>query len=295
MILRIWLFIFVLLQSTETVLQLTVVIPAAGLGTRFLPITKIVAKEFLPIMNKPVIHYVVEEAIAAHCSDFVFIVNPGNTALRSYFTLDLALEATLEERNKSDVMIELNQLIERITSIKSVVQEKPLGLGHAILQARNEIVGDFFAIMLPDNIVFSEVPAIKQLHILSQKYDATVLGIESVSPADCAAYGLVIIDKEVEPGLYSVLQIIEKPTADIIASIMSPFVTTGRHVVSVKLFDSLATIAPGKANEYQLSDAINDMINRGETVLAYTFEGSRFDTGRPSEWLKTVQFFASNK
>jgi len=292
---RVYCVIFFLFQSIAVVSQLTVVIPAAGLGTRFLPITKIVAKEFLPIMNKPVIQYVIEEAIKAGFSDFIIIVNPDNTAIESYFTFDPLLQMNLIERNKANLTLELNQLIEKITSIQSVVQEKPLGLGHAILQAKDTVKGDFFAVMLPDNIVYSEISVIKQLHILSQKHNATVLGVESVAQADCAAYGLVIVGKEIEPGLYSVVEIIEKPTAEVVAKVASPLVTTGRHVVSVKLFDSLAKIAPGKANEYQLSDAINDMIQRGETVLACSFEGKRFDTGRPNEWLKAVQFFASQK
>jgi UTP--glucose-1-phosphate uridylyltransferase len=285
---KIVLLILCLFTQTYPKLPLKAIIPAAGLGTRFLPFTKCVAKEFVPLLEKPVIHYVIQEAVDAGITDFVFVINKEKQVLVDYFSPDKTLHGMLQKTNKLQYIKPLEDLSNTI-SITPVFQETPIGLGDAILRAEKEISDDFVAVIFPDNVTFADVPVLTQLSEFVEKYGVTVLGIEEQPREKITAYGMVEVSEEIEPGLFVVKRIIEKPMPEEITSLFS---TTGRHIFKTTIFKALKTIKPGRNNEYQLTDAVNALIESGELVYAYLFHGDRFDTGRPDEWIHAVIYCA---
>ncbi len=258
------------------------IVPAAGLGTRFLTYTKAVPKEMLPLINKPAIQNIVEEGLASGISDFLIIANDDKQAIIDHFSPQPRLEAILQERDKTHLIQDLNDIIQA-ANFTAIAQPEPLGLGHAVLMAKDAIDNEYFGIFLPDDIIDSKEPGLQQLINVAQKYNASVIAVMEV-PMDCvSSYGVVAYDTQLEDGVYEITELVEKPPVD---QAPSNLAIIGRYVLSPKIFDSLEKTQPGAGGEIQLTDGIADMMLKGERVLAYKIKGNRYDIGKPRGWLK---------
>lgn len=263
-----------------------VVIPVAGWGTRSLPATKNIPKEMLPIYNKPVIQYVVEEAQRAHIKDVIFVTNRDKNVIEDHFDHNLQLEDLLERSGKLDKLEEVRRVAEMV-NILSVRQKRQLGLGHAVLCAR-ELVGDEpFAVMVGDDLMFSGVPGIGQLIEVAMAEKMPVIGVMEVPWEKVSRYG--IIDGEEEaPGVYRVRDMVEKPKREDAPSRMA---IVGRYVLTPDIFDYLEKVKPGHGGEIQLTDALQAMAkDRG--MMAVRMAGMRFDAGDWAEFLSANIYFA---
>ncbi|MCR9203893.1 MAG: UTP--glucose-1-phosphate uridylyltransferase GalU [Halobacteriovoraceae bacterium] len=266
----------------------TAVIPVAGKGTRFLPATKETPKELLPIVNKPMIHYAVEEAVLSGIEQIVFVTSSGKSSVEDYFDRNLELEEFLIRNNKED-LAEKIKAIGQMTEIVTVRQKEQLGLGHAINCASSLISNEPFAVILGDDLVLSKVPVTKQLMgIMEENGGSSVVGVMEVPAEETKKYG--IIDGKVLPTdskTYKMDKMIEKPDPDVAPTNLA---TPGRYVFDPSIFDYLNTIKRGVGGEYQLTDAINAMAKE-KSVLAHIFEGDRFDAGSVKGYLEaTVEF-----
>ena len=249
------------------------VIPAAGLGTRMLPITKSMPKEMLPIVDKPVIHYVVEEAIRAGIDDILIITGKGKRAIEDYFDRSFELEYYLRERGKVNELRQIEEIGEMV-DIYYVRQKKPLGLGDAILHAEKHVNGEPFAVLLGDDIIISQKPAIGQLMEVAKRRDAAVIGVEEVPFELVGRYGIVDGEK-VEDGLYRIRSLVEKPSPE---EAPSNIAIIGRYVLTPDVFDALKETSPGKGGEIQLTDALGALLTERE-MFARRIEGKRYDVG----------------
>jgi len=263
-----------------------VVIPVAGWGTRSLPATKNIPKEMLPIYNKPVIQYVVEEAQRAHIKDVIFVTNRDKNVIEDHFDHNLQLEDLLERSGKLDKLEEVRQVAEMV-NILSVRQKRQLGLGHAVLCAR-ELVGDEpFAVMVGDDLMFSGVPGIGQLIEVAMAEKMPVIGVMEVPWEKVSRYG-IIDGEEVAPGVYRVRDMVEKPKREDAPSRMA---IVGRYVLTPDIFDYLEKVKPGHGGEIQLTDALQAMAKeRG--MMAVRMAGMRFDAGDWAEFLSANVYFA---
>ena len=262
------------------------VITAAGWGTRFLPITKAQPKEMLPLVNRPLIQHSVEEAINSGIKQIVLITALGKQAIEDYFDRSLELEYFLEQKGEANLLKEIREL-SSLVDICYIRQKEQLGLGHAILTAR-EIVGkDPFAVLLPDDIIDSRVPALKQMLEVYEKYQASVIAVERVSKQDTVKYGIIEPEK-VSDRVYRVLGLVEKPEP---AQAPSDLGVVGRYILTPEVFDALEVTPPGKNREIQLTDALQLLLKQ-QAIYAYEFEGIRYDTGTPLGWLKATLAFA---
>lgn len=263
-----------------------VVIPVAGWGTRSLPATKHIPKEMLPIYNKPVIQYVVEEAQRAHIKDVIFVTNRDKNVIEDHFDHNLQLEDLLERSGKLDKLEEVRQVAEMV-NILSVRQKRQLGLGHAVLCAR-ELVGDEpFAVMVGDDLMFSGVPGIGQLIEVAMAEKMPVIGVMEVPWEKVSRYG-IIDGEEVAPGVYRVRDMVEKPKREDAPSRMA---IVGRYVLTPDIFDYLEKVKPGHGGEIQLTDALQAMAKeRG--MMAVRMAGMRFDAGDWAEFLSANIYFA---
>lgn len=263
-----------------------VVIPVAGWGTRSLPATKNIPKEMLPIYNKPVIQYVVEEAQRAHIKDVIFVTNRDKNVIEDHFDHNLQLEDLLERSGKLDKLEEVRQVAEMV-NILSVRQKRQLGLGHAVLCAR-ELVGDEpFAVMVGDDLMFSGVPGIGQLIEVAMAEKMPVIGVMEVPWEKVSRYG-IIDGEEVAPGVYRVRDMVEKPKREDAPSRMA---IVGRYVLTPDIFDYLEKVKPGHGGEIQLTDALQAMAkDRG--MMAVRMAGMRFDAGDWAEFLSANIYFA---
>lgn len=263
-----------------------VVIPVAGWGTRSLPATKNIPKEMLPIYNKPVIQYVVEEAQRAHIKDVIFVTNRDKNVIEDHFDHNLQLEDLLERSGKLDKLEEVRRVAEMV-NILSVRQKRQLGLGHAVLCAR-ELVGDEpFAIMVGDDLMFSGVPGIGQLIEVAMAEKMPVIGVMGVPWEKVSRYG-IIDGEEVAPGVYRVRDMVEKPKREDAPSRMA---IVGRYVLTPDIFDYLEKVKPGHGGEIQLTDALQAMAkDRG--MMAVRMAGMRFDAGDWAEFLSANIYFA---
>lgn len=257
-----------------------VVIPAAGFGTRFLPITKSIPKEMLPIINKPAIEYIVQEAMLSGISDFFIIVSKGKEAISDYFKHSEKFNNILQKNKFS--LSELETII-NFSNFNYIEQEKQLGLGHAILMAKNYIKDDFFAVMLPDDIIISARPSIKQLMELAQVENACVVAVQEVPDDLISSYGIVSIKNKLSDNIFELSNLVEKPDQK---SAPSNLGIIGRYILSSKIFNSLEKIGFGVKGEIQLTDAIVHLMQSGEKVFAYKIDGCRYDIGTPVGWLK---------
>lgn len=263
-----------------------VVIPVAGWGTRSLPATKNIPKEMLPIYNKPVIQYVVEEAQRAHIKDVIFVTNRDKNVIEDHFDHNLQLEAVLERAGKLDKLEEVRRVAEMV-NILSVRQKRQLGLGHAVMCAR-ELVGDEpFAVMVGDDLMFSGVPGIGQLIEVAMAEKMPFIGVMEVPWEKVSRYG-IIDGEEVAPGVYRVRDMVEKPKREEAPSRMA---IVGRYVLTPDIFDYLEKVKPGHGGEIQLTDALQAMAKeRG--MMAVRMAGMRFDAGDWAEFLSANIYFA---
>jgi UTP--glucose-1-phosphate uridylyltransferase len=261
-----------------------VIIPAAGLGTRFLPLTKSVPKEMLPLLNKPAIQYIIEEALASQVNNFSIITSKDKQALVNHFDAHPELELLLKERNKTEALTQLERII-RTANFTYIRQPEPLGLGHAIWMARHTIGKEYFGVMLPDDIIVGTTPALDQLIRIARMEKATVIAVQEV-PIECvSSYGIISIKKQITPNLMQVGHLVEKPAQ---RDAPSNLAIIGRYVLSHKIFDALADISTYAVGELQLTDAIASMLKNNEKVFAYKVQGTRYDIGVPIGWLKAI-------
>jgi UTP--glucose-1-phosphate uridylyltransferase len=261
------------------------IIPAAGLGTRFFPLTKTLPKEMLPLLHKPAIQYVVEESIRAGIKDIVFITNRDRDTLMNYFDLAPELDIVLKERNKQEMLAGLNKII-RETTLTYIRQPEPLGLGHAILTAKHIIdPKEYISIILPDDIIMGTTPALAQLIEISLQEKASVIAVQEIPEEHLSSYGVIGIKKQITPRLYQVNQLIEKPKR---GQEPSNLAVVGRYVLSGKICASLSELNNNATDELQLTDAISSMIKSNEKLFAYKIQGTRYDIGTPVGWLKAM-------
>lgn len=262
-----------------------VIIPAAGLGTRFLPLTKSTAKEMVTLFEKPALHYIVSESVDAGMNNVCIITSNDKPEIEHYFTRNIPLDNHLAKNNKQSYIKPINDLIDK-ASFNYVVQEQPLGLGHAISIAEPVIKDEFFGIMLPDDLIFSDdVSAIGQLAAVAQKYNASVIGVQEIPKEHISAYGVVAPSKQLEDGVFEISGVVEKPLPQ---DAPSNFAIVGRYIFSPTLFDALKQVKPSLNGEILLTDAFDIMMQRGEKVIACVIKGRRHDTGQPHGWLGAV-------
>ncbi|HCY0346647.1 TPA: UTP--glucose-1-phosphate uridylyltransferase GalU [Staphylococcus aureus] len=262
------------------------IIPAAGLGTRFLPATKAMPKEMLPILDKPTIQYIVEEAARTGIEDIIIVTGRHKRAIEDHFDSQKELEMVLKEKGKSE-LLEKVQYSTELANIFYVRQKEQKGLGHAISSARQFIGNEPFAVLLGDDIVESEVPAVKQLIDVYEETGHSVIGVQEVPEADTHRYG--IIDPLTKNGRqYEVKKFVEKPAQ---GTAPSNLAIMGRYVLTPEIFDYLKTQKEGAGNEIQLTDAIERM-NNDNQVYAYDFEGERYDVGEKLGFVKTTIEYA---
>ncbi len=257
------------------------VIPAAGLGTRFLPYTKAIPKEMLPILNKPAIQLIIEEGIASHIKEFNIILNDDKQAIKHHFSVQPALEKTLKAAGKLSLLDSINTII-NTAHFNYIPQPIPRGLGHAVLMAQAAIDNEYFGIFLPDEIMSGKTPALAQLITIAQKYNASVIGVQQVPQKKVSSYGIIDIKKQLEDNVFEVAHLIEKPSID---QAPSNYAIIGRYILSPRIFDSLEIITPGAGGEIQLTDGIADMMRNGERVIAHIIDTTRYDIGIPAGWL----------
>lgn len=263
------------------------IIPIAGKGTRFLPATKEIPKEILPILNIPMIHYIVKEAVEAGIEQIIFVTSSGKSSVENFFDRNMELEAYLEKNNKQKEL-ELIREIGTMVSVTSVRQKEQLGLGHAVLMAKDLVNDEPFAVLLGDDIVINDNPAIKQLMDVSLKNNgAPVIGVMEVPKQDTDKYGIVkgnIVDEKT----LKMTSMVEKPKPEVAPTNLA---TPGRYVLTPDIFGILESIPRGAGNEYQLTDAINVLCQKRD-VFAYRFEGERFDTGSIPGYIDATVDFA---
>ena len=249
------------------------VIPAAGLGTRFLPATKAMAKEMLPIVDKPTIQFIVEEALKSGIEDILIVTGKAKRPIEDHFDSNVELENNLKEKNKTDLL----KLVEETTDVNLhfIRQSHPKGLGHAVLQARAFVGNEPFVVMLGDDLMEDRVPLTKQLMNDYEQTHASTIAVMRVPEKETSKYGIINPGEEVSKGLFNVKNFVEKPKPE---EAPSNLAIIGRYLLTPEIFDVLATQKPGAGNEIQLTDAI-DTLNRTQRVFAQEFTGKRYDVG----------------
>jgi UTP--glucose-1-phosphate uridylyltransferase len=262
------------------------VIPAAGLGTRFLPVTKSMPKEMLPIIDKPAIHYVVEEAVASGIDDIIIITGRGKRAIEDYFDAAPELEMRLKAQHKVDALKSLKKIAE-FPDIQYVRQKEPNGLGDAILKTEKHIGNEPFAVLLGDDIISNSKPCTAQLTSVYSRFKSSVISIEHVPREKVCNYG-IIQGNAIEPDLFRIEDIVEKPAPENAPSDMG---AVGRYIFVPEIFDCLKNTHPGVGNEIQLTDAIRILL-KDHPVYAFKFKGQRYDTGDKLGYIETIIDFA---
>jgi len=262
------------------------VIPAAGLGTRFLPATKSMPKEMLPIIDKPTIQYVVEEAILSGIDDIIIITGRGKRAIEDHFDKNFELESILEKRKKFDLLKKVRD-ISNLVDIHYIRQKEQKGLGDAIYCAKKHIGNETFAVLLGDDIIKSDIPCTKQLITIYKKYKCSVVGLEEVPKEKVSDYGIVK-GKKIDDSLYKIEDLIEKPS---IEEATSNLAIPGRYILTPKIFDCIEKVPSGKGNEIQLTDALK-LLLKSEDIYGYKFKGERYDIGDKFGYIKTTIDFA---
>ena len=261
------------------------IIPAAGLGTRFLPATKAQPKEMLPIVDKPTIQFIIEEAIASGIEEILIITGRGKRAIEDHFDRSLELEEELRKKGQEELLSQVRQIAE-LCNIHYIRQKEPKGLGHAIYCAKAFIDNEPFAVLLGDDIVDAEVPCLKQLINAYDEYQTSILGVQRVPIEDVHNYGIVE-GKQIDERMYKVKNLVEKPDLD---KAPSNVAILGRYIINPTIFRYLENASPGKNGEIQLTDSLNELAQK-EPMYAYDFVGKRYDVGNKLGFLKaTVEF-----
>jgi UTP--glucose-1-phosphate uridylyltransferase len=265
----------------------TAVFPVAGRGTRFLPVTKASPKEMLPIVDKPLIQYAVDEALSAGADTLVFITGSSKRAIEDHFDGDPELEAVLQAQGKQELLDALHSILPSWASCVYIRQPAPLGLGHAVLCAR-PVVGEApFMVHLADDLIDAPVPCLKQMAAVHAIYGGSVLGVQTVPREDTDKYGIVTLEREIAPRVSKISHIVEKPKPEKAESTLA---VVGRYLLSASIFDDLAKIGKGAGGEIQLTDGIARLMQR-EDVYAFEFEGKRYDCGSKLGYLQaTVEY-----
>lgn len=266
-----------------------VIIPAAGLGTRFFPYCKAVPKELLPIINKPALQIIMEEALMSSLNNFLIITRHDKN-ISNLFDPAPGLQALLRERHQEELTSGIQRII-RTSNISYINQAEPLGLGHALWLARHLMGKEYCAIMLPDDLITSDQPAIGQLMRIARQEKASVIAVQEVPDEELSNYGVITIKKQITPNLYQVANIVEKPQPHEASSNLA---VVGRYVLSYKLFAALEQLSTYAKEELQLTDAITTMLHNNERVFAYKLHGTRYDIGNPLGWLKANLGYALN-
>jgi UTP--glucose-1-phosphate uridylyltransferase len=266
------------------------VFPAAGLGTRFLPATKAQPKEMLPLVDKPIIQYGVEEALAAGCDQIIIITGRGKTAIEDHFDVSYELEKMLEERGKKELLAVVRQISDMI-HVAYVRQKEALGLGHAVLTARELVGNEPFAVLLADDVIDAPKPCLTQMMEVFAETQSSVIATQEVNGPAISAYGVLDaqrIDGKFDGRLYSVKNLVEKPKPQ---DAPSNLAIIGRYILTPKVFETLEKTTLGAGGELQLTDGIRNLLQAGEKIYGYTFQGKRHDTGDKLGFLKaTVEF-----
>lgn len=259
------------------------VFPVAGLGTRFLPATKASPKEMLTVVDKPLIQYAVEEAIAAGITEMIFVTGRSKRAIEDHFDKAYELEAELEAKNKTALLEIVRGVKPSHVNCVYVRQPEALGLGHAVLCAERLVGDEPFAVLLADDLLDGNPPVMKQMVDLYKHYRCSILGVEKIAPEQSKSYG-VIDGKEWEKGIYKLSGIVEKPDPKDAPSDLG---VVGRYVLSPNIFEHIRNLKPGAGGEYQLTDAIQSLLAK-EQVLAYEYQGIRYDCGSKIGYLKAT-------
>ena len=259
-----------------------VVIPAAGLGTRFLPATKSQPKEMLPIVDKPAIQYVVEEAVRAGIRDILIITGRGKRTIEDHFDRSFELEAELADKGKDDLLEQMRAIAD-IADIHYVRQGEAMGLGHAVGVARQHVGNEPFVVMLGDDIMYDESTVLKEMLGIYGRYGRSVVALKEVARNEVSSYGCVR-PEAVEEGLVRLLEVVEKPDPD---DAPSNLAVMGRYVFTPEIFDAIDRLEPGTGGELQLTDAIGTLINE-QTVYGYVFESGRYDIGNKLDYLRAT-------
>ncbi|MBQ3457776.1 MAG: UTP--glucose-1-phosphate uridylyltransferase GalU [Synergistaceae bacterium] len=253
--------------------------PVAGLGTRFLPVTKEIAKEMLPLVNRPIISYGVEEALASGCENIVMITGRTKRSIENYFDRSFELEDILKKRGKLELYYKMIHISE-MADIMYVRQREPLGLGHAVLCGETICKGEFFGVILPDDVFISNEPVLSQLVKVHERLGGSVVALEHVEDKDVSRYGIAA-GSESEPGIFRITDMVEKPKLE---DAPSRYAIMGRYVLSPEVFPILRTQQAGAGGEIQLTDAIRELA-KNEPVWGVVYEGRRFDCGTQKGWL----------
>ncbi|HLJ26814.1 MAG TPA: UTP--glucose-1-phosphate uridylyltransferase GalU [Candidatus Angelobacter sp.] len=266
------------------------VFPAAGLGTRFLPATKAQPKEMLPLVDKPIIQYGVEEALAAGCDQIIMITGRGKTAIEDHFDVSYELEKMLEERGKTELLAVVRQISDMI-HVAYVRQKEAMGLGHAVLMARELVGNEPFAVLLADDVIDAPRPCLKQMMEIFDESQCSVVATQEVNGPAISSYG-VLDAKRVEGKfngrVHNVINLVEKPRPE---DAPSNLAIIGRYILTPSIFDALERTPLGAGGELQLTDGLRSLLKAGEKIYGYTFEGKRHDTGDKLGFLKaTVEF-----
>jgi UTP--glucose-1-phosphate uridylyltransferase len=256
------------------------VIPAAGWGTRFLPVTRAYPKELLPLINKPLIQYAVEEAVNSGIKEIVIVTATGKHAIPDYFKPTSELRALLWQKGENRLADEMAWL-DKLADITYVTQSERLGLGHAVLMAKEAVGGEPFAVILPDDVVDAREPVLAQMLKVCKKYESSVVAVESIDTPEIQRYG-VIRPETVSPRVHKVLALVEKPTPETAPSSLG---IVGRYILTPEIFGAIEETKPGSQGEIQLTDAVS-LLLRTQPIYALEFEGRRFDAGNPAGWLE---------
>lgn len=265
------------------------VFPVAGLGTRFLPATKAMPKEMLTVVDKPLIQYAVEEAIAAGITELIFVTGRSKRAIEDHFDKAYELENELAQKNKKDLLEIVQNIKPSHVDCVYVRQSEALGLGHAILCAEKLVGNDPFAVILADDLLTGQTPVLDQMIQIFNHYRCSIIGVEEIAPEQSRSYG-VIEGKKWDEKIFKLTNIIEKPAPENAPSNMG---VVGRYVLTANIFNHIRKLTPGAGGEYQLTDAIGSLLQQ-EQVLAYEYEGVRYDCGSKLGYLKATVEFALN-
>jgi len=259
------------------------VFPVAGLGTRFLPATKASPKEMLPVVDKPLIQYAVEEAVAAGITDMIFVTGRSKRAIEDHFDKAYELEAELQAKGKTKLLKEVRGLLPERVTCAYVRQAEALGLGHAVLCARHLVGDEPFAVILADDLIDAQVPVMKQMVQVHAKSGGSVIAVQDVPREETSSYGIVSSDR-ISPGISKITAMVEKPRPEEAPSTLG---VVGRYILSPRIFHFLENTRPGAGREIQLTDAISRLL-REENVLAYEFQGQRYDCGSKLGYLQAT-------
>lgn len=262
------------------------VIPAAGLGTRFLPATKSIPKEMLPIVDKPTIQYIVEEIINSGIEDILIITGRNKGSIEEHFDRAIELEDNLEKTHKEELLEEVRKISQMI-NIHTVRQKNPLGLGHAVYCAKSFVGNEPFAVLLGDDVVDSNVPCLKQMMEMYDEYNTSILGVQQVEWENVGKYGIVSGEK-INEKIYSVKDLVEKPDLD---KAPTNIAILGRYIITPEIFDILENTQKGVGGEIQLTDGLKRLANI-QDMYAYIFEGRRYDVGNKLGFLEATVDFA---